>query len=168
MPLPRLRTYDVDDANAREFAKRAILTGDEAAAAHAIGGPVEELKDNPAAIRLSAALKPEEKALLKDTHDAAPELARAALESREGRLRWLTGVMAGTLLTQGAFGMQRQFSEASKLSAARLLLQAHGDLIVKHQVEVTEQHVFVFAIPDNGRLPEDVIDMPPEITAGDA
>lgn len=154
MPLPRLKTFHVDDANAREAAKQALLGVPVTAA------PISVTEDNHSAIQLRKSISDSEKELLRVSE---LEPARKALESRQGRIEWLSGVVVGAIKTQGAFGMSREFGESSKLAAMKLLADMNGDRTVKHTVDVAVQHVFV--IPDNGRLPADMIDVMPELEA---
>ena len=157
MPLPRLirRAAGAADANAREYAKRTLVGEPPEQAAAAVGAPLEVLATHPAAKALERAIDPREAELLRDSELAA---ARRALESREGRVAWLTGIMTGAVKFEGAFGNLKEFPPAAKIAAGRLLMQMHGDLAIKHQIELTEKAVVVFHIPDNGRLPADVVD----------
>ena len=161
MSLPSLKAHRVEAALALEHRKRVLAGEDPAQAAEAVGVPpsaAPALRDNPAAERFENALAPAERAALTQTDFAQ---ARAALESREGRAAWLAGVMTGELKTEGAFGHRKEFPPAVRLAAARLLGAMHGDFISKVQVQVEEKSVIVFEIPDNGRLPRDVIDVLP-------
>lgn len=163
MPLPILRAHHAANAAAREYTKRVVLGTDPEQAAAEVGGPRVELERNEAGAALARAIDPEEAALLRATHQIAPELARAALDSREGRAAWLQGVVSGSIKFEGAFGAQKMFPPAVRVAAARLLGQMTGDYVIQHEVKVEHQAVVVFQIPDNGRLPaEQVVECPQE------
>lgn len=164
MPLPSLRTpHGAQAANALEYAKRAILTAAPERAAAEVGVPLETVQSHPVVQRLEGAMSPAEQAMLAETYQTDPATARAALESREGRAAWLAGVMLGHVKFEGAFGSRKAFPPAVRIQASRLLGLMHGDFVQRHQVEVTERAVYVFSVPDNGRLPaEHVVEAPPE------
>ncbi len=166
MPLPSLKRFRAADANAVEFTKRVLLGVDPAQAAHDVGGEPAQLRDNPRAAALERAVSVDEKALLRATAETDYDAAKRALDSRDGRADWLKSVMVGELKIEGAFGRMRPMSDGVRATAARLLMQLHGDLVTKVDVKVTEERVFVFAIPDNGRLPAGVVvDALPELPA---
>lgn len=165
MPLPKITlvAHRAPDELAREAAKQTLLGAEPEQAAAAVGAPVELVRDNPAAQALVAAVEPDEKQLLQATAADDYATARRALESREGRAAWLAGVMTGELKIVGAFGNKKEFPPAARIAAASLLGKMYADFTTKHEVTVTEEKVFVFAIPDNGRLPDDnVVDALPE------
>lgn len=160
MPLPILRAHHAANAAAREYTKRVVLGTDPEQAAAEVGGPRVELERNEAGAALARAIDPEEAELLRATNQVAPEIARAALDSREGRAAWLAGVVSGAIKFEGAFGAQKMFPPAVRVAAARLLGDMHGDRTIKHEVKVEHQAVVVFKIPDNQRLPDSsVVDM---------
>jgi len=162
MPLPPLKAHHAADANARDWQKRVLLGEDPEKAAHDVGGPVQVLERNDAGQALARAVEPEERLLLLDTVKTDPYVARRALESREGRAAWLAGVATGAIKFEGAFGTTKAFPPAVRVQAAKLLMQMHGDLINRHEIKVEQDSVFVFAIPDNGRVPERlIVDAPP-------
>lgn len=156
MPLPPLgaRAYKAEDANAREYRKRVLLGELPEAAAAAVGGPVSSLERNEAGQTLMRAFEPSELELLRGT---PKEMARPALENREGRLKWLEGVIHGTITAEGAFGNRKEFPPAVRTAAHKLLMQAHGDLVHRVDVQVSQSAVYVFAIPDNGRVPAQLV-----------
>lgn len=154
MPLPSLKQYRVADANAREFQKRVLLGAEPAQAAHEVGGVASQLAANPAAQQLAKAVEPTELALMQDS---PRPWARGALESREGRREWLEGVALGLVKFEGAFGNMKQFPPAARIAAAALLGKMQGDFVHKVDVTVNEQRVFVFKIPDNGRVPQKLV-----------
>lgn len=162
MPLPSLTAHHAAAANAVEYRKRVLLGEPPEAAAHAVGGPLDKLEQHPAGQALARAIEPDEQQLLRDTAAVEPELARGALESREGRTAWLSGVALGTIKHEGAFGNLKQFPPAARLMALRLLGLMHGDYTMKSEVKVTHDAVITFHIPDNGRVPEEFIEMLPE------
>lgn len=157
MPLPTLgaRAYKAEDANAREYRKRVLLGELPESAAAAVGGPVSALERNESGQLLARAIEPSELDLLRG---APKEQARHALETREGRLAWLEGVIHGDVKAEGAFGNRKEFPPAVRTAAHKLLMQAHGDLVHRVQVDVTENVVHVFRIPDNGRVPESIVE----------
>lgn len=163
MPLPELKQYRVAEANAREYRKRVLLGDAPEQAAHAVGATVEKLEREPRAQEYAAglarAIEPAELELLRET---PRDRARPALESREGRIKWLEGVIHGDIKVEGAFGTMKQFPPSVIVSAFKLLQDAYGDRTINHQVTTTEQRVFVFKIPDNGRVPEQIVDAPQE------
>lgn len=154
MPLPILRAHHAANAAAREYTKRVVLGADPEQAAAEVGGPRVELERNAAGAALARAIDPEEAELLRATNQVAPELARAALDSREGRAAWLRGVVSGAIKFEGAFGAMKTFPPAVRVAAARLLGQMTGDYVIRHEVKVEEHAVIVFQLPDNGRLPD--------------
>lgn len=158
MPLPTLgaRAYKAEDANAREYRKRVLLGELPEAAAAAVGGPVSSLERNEAGQTLMRAIEPSELELLRGT---PKELARPALENREGRLKWLEGVIHGTITAEGAFGNRKEFPPAVRTQAMKLLGQMHGDYTIKHEHKIEQSQVIVFRIPDNDRVPENIIDV---------
>lgn len=164
MPLPTLgaRAYKAEDANAREYRKRVLLGELPEAAAAAVGGPVSSLERNESGQTLMRAFEPSELELLRTSEPKM--LARKALETREGRAEWLAGVMVGCVKFEGAFGNMKEFPPAAKIAAERLLGLMHGDYVTRHEVKVEQDSVIVFAIPDNGRVPlQLVVDMPTEV-----
>lgn len=170
MPLPDLKPWKhehVDRANAREFAKRTVLTGDPVVAAEQIGGPLQLLAVEPEAQRLLRVIDAKEREALAATNVDNPAFTSAALESREGRKAWLQAVISGELKMEGAFGSKRAYPPAVQTTCMKLLLQMNAELLQKHEITVTNETVLVFAIPDNGRLPdsEDIVEMPDELAS---
>ena len=161
MPLPSLAPYrreKVAAANALEYQKRVLLTGDPEAAAAAVGAPVEALASNEAAQRLAQAVPRVEQELLQSTALVAPALARHALDSREGRIAWLQGVIDGSMKTEGPFGQPRSYSAGDKLRAFMLLQKTCGDYVERHEITHTEEQIItVFQLPTNTRVPDEVI-----------
>ena len=160
MPLPTLKRYRVETELAREYQKRKLLGESPERAAAAVGGSVAKLEQDEAGQALARAVEPEELELLRNS---PIEHAAPALNSREAREKWLLGVRDGTIRFEGAFGNMKQFPPAARIAAAALLGKMGGDYVQKHEVTVTEERVFVFQIPDNGRVPEQlVVDAPPQ------
>jgi hypothetical protein len=151
MPLPSLKTYKAAAANALEHRKRVLLGESPEAAAHAVSAPVQVLETHPASQALAETIGARESKLLAQAGE------RAALESREGRQAWLSGVILGHVKYEGSFGIQKDFPPAAKIACARLLGLMHGDFTTKHEVSVSTDAVLVFAIPDNGRVPRELI-----------
>lgn len=166
MPLPRIAPYraqKIADANAVEFVKRSVLTGDPEGAAAAVGAPVHALATNAAAQRLEHAIPEREKELLQSTALVDPATARHALDSREGRIRWLQSIIDGTRKTDGPFGQPRMYSAADQMRALAMLQKTCGDYIERVEVTHTDQQIItVFHLPSNDRVPDEVIVEMPE------
>lgn len=159
MPLPALRRPHSTDALAVEVQKR-VLCGEplERAAADA-GIPADVVRDNPAAMRLIDITTPGERGALALTG----RTARPALETREGRMAWLIGVVHGDIKTEGVFGQKREFPPNVRATCAKLLGLMGGDYLTRTEVSVTSTAVVQFRIPDNGRAP-DIIEVECEST----
>lgn len=152
MPLPSLKAHQAADANAREYQKRVMLGEPPEQAAHTVGGPVDALARNEAGQALARAVESE-----LDLLQANPKAGKLALHTREGRAAWLEGIMSGDILFEGAFGTMKEFPPAAKLAASRLRGLMGGDFVTKHEVKVAHDSVIVFAIPDNGRVPDELV-----------
>lgn len=158
MPLPSLKAHRAADANAREYQKRVMLGESPDAAAAAVGGPAHMLATHEGAQALARATA-DDKALLEGTEDKS--VARLALDTREGRAAWLEGVVHGEVKCEGAFGMVKEFPPTLKLKALQLRGQMDGDYVQRFDVNMNQNTVIVFEIPDNGRVPREIVEALP-------